>query len=384
MTTLGPNVTLVEHSIVPSETLEDYIIQVDYALPLTYRAAQVPQLGDSYPGDTAPWGYIVINHESFKMVERAGGALRERFDLKLIDTRGVALGPYVTRVTYAKPKVPYDSGIENVKEVARKKRTGRRGRRMGIRVFLVPDVMADALAESHFPELKPMAAEGPWLYALLREKEIERRWRVGIARIEAMYDTQAQLGEILAVGKGILEADASAVRMWNNFKVDDAGHKVGVPYLDGGALTRWAVIKGMNAWPLVSAVLRIRVVLTNSQLSLLGPLVGKINSGACPKIIGAAKNTLWFEKLGLRQRKYGQSNLYDCLVYLNYHIEGWDTATTIEQQTHKMVEEAVFENDGVTDTGRKKDVWSWVSVASTQKDIPLDAEASFDVINGYL
>ena len=383
MTTLGANVTLIDHSIVYGETLEDYTIQVDYALPLTYRTAQVPALGDSYPGDTAPWGYTVINHESFKTMERGGGNLRERYDLKLIDTRKVALGPYVTRVTYAKPKVPFDSGITGLYEVARRPETGRRGRRMGIRVFLAAEADAEAIADASLPELVPMAASGNWQYALLREKQIEHRWRVGIAKITAVYDSYAPIGDVIFVNKGILEADASAVMMWNRDVVPGTTRRIDEIYWDGAVRKSWVRVAGNNGWPLVKADLRIRAVLTSSNLASIRGLVGKINSNACPNILSAGAGTLWFDKFSMRQRQRGQSTLYDCIIGLAAEPLGWDAVTLAQLQKYDIRQEVVYAADGTTALS-KHNVGSWIPVSTGTTKMPIGNTANFGILNGYL
>ena len=387
MTTLGANVSLIEHSIVYGQTLEDYTIQVDYALPLTYRAAQIPSLGDSYPGDTAPWGYIVVGHDSFKTLERGGGNLRERYDLKLIDTRTVALGPYVTRVMYAKPKIPYDSGITGLKEVARRLDTGRLGRRTGLRVFLAAEADADSIADASLPELTPMFAAGNWQYALLREKQIEHRWRVGITKITAVYDTYAPIGEVIYVNKGILEADSVAVMMWNRDAVPGTGtpgKRIDQIYWDLDVRKQWVRVKGNNGWPLVRADYRIRAVLTTSNLATVNSLVGKVNSNACPNIVDAAAETLWFNKFSMRQRKRGEGNLFDCLIYLAHEPDGWDSATLAQLQEYVIREQKVKDNAGAEIAGARHRTGSWTAVAGDPTKMPIENTASFSILNSYL
>ena len=154
MTALGANVSLVPQSLVYGETLEDYTLQVDYNVPLAYRADQTPQLGDSYPGDTAPWDYIVV--------ETQWGTSMRRPDQ----------GAQIVTVKYAKPKIPFTSGIDGLKETYRKFETGHLSRFMGTRIFLVADAAVEAIVAASLPETTPMAADGPWAAALLRRIQL--------------------------------------------------------------------------------------------------------------------------------------------------------------------------------------------------------------------
>jgi len=373
MTTLGANVKLIPESVVYGETLEDDTLTVDYDLPIAKRAAQTPKVGEAYPGDryiaaqTAPWGYTVL--------EVGSATSRKSPDQ----------GAYITGVKYAKPKVPFDSGISGLYEVARRPDTGRRGRRMGIRVFLAADNDAEGIADASLPELTPMAAAGNWQYALLREKQIERRWRVGIARITAVYDTYAPIGEVIYVNKGILEADVSAVMMWNKDVVPGTTHRIDEIYWDGSVRKSWVRVQGNNGWPLVRADLRIRAVLTSSNLAAVLGLVGKVNEFGCPNILGAPARTLWFDKFNMRQRKRGQGTLFDCIIGLAAEPLGWDSVTLAQLQKYDIRQEVIFKADGVTEIG-KHTVGSWIpnsDAAPTKIPIPGNV-ASFALLNGYL
>jgi hypothetical protein len=367
---LGANVILVPESVSYSETLEDYLLQCDYSIPPDFRAAQTPQLGDPYPGDTAPWGYIVVE---------TGSATAYR---------GVDRGAYLTGVKYAKPKVPFTSGMTGLYEIARKKATGRRGRYLGERVFLATDAAADALAEANLAEGVAMEGSGSWSWAVLREKAIERRWRVGIAKITARYDSYAEMGEVLVVGKGRLECDSESI-LKDIPDIDSqlGGHQVDVPYLDtdDDTFKCWMPIKGPFDYKvsLVRAKLRIRVILSSSNLASLCPLVGMINSDACPKIIGAGKGQLWFSDLNFRQRKYGQSTLYDCIIFLLYNPVPWEDETVVQLHKFRAIQVPVLAADE-TDTGQKHRSREWLPVADTTKKMKPAAEASFAIINGYL
>lgn len=367
MTALGENVKLVAGSEVYGETLTDYTLQVDYELPLGKRAAEVPALGDSYPDEDAPWDYIVVETGSFT------------------SGRGPARGAYLTGVKYAKVKTPYTSGISGLREAYQKFETGRRGRRMGTRIFYAADADAEGLVAASLVEGTPMGTSGGWAAALLRETTLERRWRVGLARITAVYDSYAESGELEPTGRGILEADIAAVRMWNTFKVDD--HPVGVPFKDDASETRrrWAIIEGANAWPYVRAQLRIKVLLNTSQLKALAPLVGRVNSSACPKILGAGKHALWFNDLTLRQRKRAEGRRYDTIVYLMLDSAGWDAKTIAQLQEYRIDQTKVFEDDGETDTKQWQRMGVWVPVEGTDTEELLGmTAASFGVINAYL
>ncbi len=375
MAELGANVSLVPESVAHRETLEDDIITCDYNLPPAYREAEVPVLGDAYPDDTAPWGYIVTH---------TGSATSRKSPDQ---------GAYITGVEYRQVKTPFASGIDGLREAYRKFRTGRRGRRMGTRIFYAADADAEALVEDSLPEGLPMAEGGQWVGALLRETILEQRWRVGLAKITAIYDTYAEHGDLEPTGRGILEADAAAVRMWNNFKVEVGEdetreeHVVNVPFKDDESETRrrWAVIEGANAWPYVRAQLRIKALLTESQLNALAPLVGKVNDDTCLAILNAPKHTLWFNQLTMRQRQRSEGRRYDTIVYLMLDPLGWDAKTIAELQEYRVEETPVFEADGETDTERKQRIGVWVPVANTPTKKLLGwVEDDFDIINGYL
>lgn len=368
MTTLGANVSLIPESVAYAETLEDYIITCDYNIPPNKRAAQVPKLGDSFPGETAPWDHIIVET----------GSLTSR--------KSPDQGAYITGVRYAKAKIPFTSGIEGLKEVYRKPETGRRGRYAGTRVFLAVDSTAEATADTLLPELLPMAATGSWATALLREKQIERNWRTGLAKITALYDSYAPIGEIIVVNKGILEADASAVMVWNRDVVPGTTYRIDEIYREDGVRKQWVRVKGNNGWPLVRADFRIRAVLTASNLSAVKGLVGAVNNNVCTHILGAAERTLWFNKFSMRQRKRGGNVLFDCIIGLAYDPLEWDAETIAQLQKYVVCEEEVLGVDGVTPTGELMRTGSWVPVEGVgTKPMPFtDYTASFTLLDGYL
>ncbi|HUX01986.1 MAG TPA: hypothetical protein VMY35_13505 [Phycisphaerae bacterium] len=371
MTAHGANVKLVPDSVDYDETLEDYIIQAEYSLPSLKRAAQTPALGDAFPDDAdgAPWGYIIT--------EQHWG----------LSSRRPAQGARILAVRYAKVKTPFTSGITGLREAYRKFETGRRGRRMGTRIFYAADTDAGGLIESALPEGLAMAEGGQWAGALLRETILEQRWRVGLAKITAVYDTYAEHGELEPTGRGILEADVSAVRMWNNFTIPGTDYVANVPFKDSASKTRrrWTIIEGANAWPYVRAQLRIKVVLTTSQLNMLAPLVGRVNNKVCKHIINAPKHTLWFNDLALRQRKRAEGRRYDTIIYLMYEPAGWDAAAIAELQEYRVDQTKVYEDDGKTDTGTWQRMGVWVPVPNTATKKLLGAAlASFAAIDRYL
>jgi len=366
---LGANVKLIPQNVRYGDTLTDELKTVDYNLPFSKREAQVPRPGDAYPDDTAPWGFIVIGTGS--------ETTRKTPDQ----------GAQVTNVVYAKVKTPFTSGITGLREAYRKFETGRRGRRMGTRIFYAEDSAAGGLIEGALPEGLPMAQSGQWAAALLRESILEHRWRVGLAKITAVFDTYAEQGELEPTGRGILEADVSAVRMWNNFKIPGTNYVANVPFKDSTSETRrrWAIIEGANAWPYVRAQLRIRVLLNQSQLGALAPLVGKINNKGCKHIVNAPKHTLWFNDLALRQRKRAEGKRYDTIVYLMYEPAGWDAATIAELQEYRVDQTKVYEDDGTTNTGQWQRMGVWVPVPNTEtKKLLGGVLASFAVIDRYL
>ena len=375
MTTLGANVSPVPESVAHSETLEDYILTCDYNLPPAYRAAQTPQLGDSYPGDdnleaqTAPWGYIVVET----------GAATSR--------RSPDQGAYLTGVKYAKVKTPYDSGIEDLRETYRKPETGRLGRRMGTRIFLAADNDAETIAAASLTEGTPMTTAGPWSAALLRTNAIERRWRVGLAKITTVYDSRAPIGELIVINKGILEADASTVMMWNNEVVPDTTRRIGEIYFDAdddNVPKCWIKVKGNNGWPLVRANFRIHALLDSSNLIAAIPLVGAVNSNPCPRIPGGDVGKLWCNAFRMRQRKWGTGRLYDVVIGLAYDPDGWDAQNLAQLHEFDPREAPAKTAAGVaTDEMVKRGSWVPVSTATTKMPISGNT-ASFALFDGYL
>jgi len=371
MTAHGANVKLVPDSVDYDETLEDYIIQAEYSLPSLKRAAQTPALGDAFPDDAdgAPWGYIIT--------EQHWG----------LSSRRPAQGARILAVRYAKVKTPFTSGITGLREAYRKFETGRRGRRMGTRIFYAEDTDAGGLIEGSLPEGLPMAESGQWAAALLRETILEQRWRAGLAKITAVYDTYAEHGELEPTGRGILEADVSAVRMWNNFTIPGTDYVANVPFKDSASKTRrrWTIIEGANAWPYVRAQLRIKVVLTTSQLNMLAPLVGKVNSAGCGHILNAPPRTLWFNDISMRQRKRAEGKRYDTIVYLMLEPLGWDEKTLAELQEYRVDQTKVYEEDGKTDTKLWQRMGVWVPVDDVEhKKLLGSTEGDFGVIDRYL
>ena len=364
----GPNVQLIPESVVTGETLTDDTITVDYNLPPNKRAAQTPRLGDPYPGDTSPWGFCVIETGSFTT------------------PRGVDRGAYLTGVKYGRPKVPFTSGITGLYEVERKFETGRLGRYLGTRVFLLADDGAETLAESALPEGKPMQASGLWKDALLRQKEVERRWRYGIARVTAQYDTYSEWGEFEHVGKGILEADMTAVMQWNRDNVPGTDYRIDEIYVVGGVRKQWVRVKGNNAWPLVKANLRIRVLLNDSNLVAVKARAGCTNTDDCPNILGAKAGQLWFNNFQMRQRKRGEGRLYDALIGLAADPDGWDSQTQAQLQKFWIQEEVAHNAAGAELGGPFERTGSWIpDSAAEPTKMPLSgATASFALFNGYL
>ena len=365
---LGENTKLVPENIVYGETLEDYTLTVDYNLPPAKRAAQVPALGDPYPGDrytaaqTAPWGYIVVQHDS------------------ATSHRTPDQGAYTTRVVYAKPKVPFASGITGLYEVYRRPETGRKGRYMGRRVFLAADANAESLALANLAELTPMFETGNWRYALLREKQIEHNWRVGIARIECVYDSYAEMGEVVHVNKGVLEIADSAEMVWNRCVVPGTKHRIDEIYWgDDGIRRQWVRVKGNNGWPLVTAASRIRAILTAPYCLSVRALVGHINKDNCPNM-SAAAGTLWFKGMDTHVRPNSASTLYDALLYIAHNPAGWQSETVAELQKYKIVKEEV------EDSGEKVPTGSWVPDTGTDtvEIPPVEIEADFYEVDALL
>jgi len=368
---LGDNVKLVPENIVYGETLEDYLITVDYNLPPSKRAAQIPALGDAYAGDrytaaqTAPWGYIAIQTDSNTSRTPPNQ------------------GAYTTRVVYAKPKIPFASGITGLYEVYRRPETGRKGRYMGRRIFLAADADAEALAVSALPELTPMAVSGNWRYALLREKQIERNWRVGIARIECAYDSYAAMGETIHVNKGVLEDDASAVMVWNRMVVPGTTKRIDEIYIEDDVRRQWVRVKGNNGWPLITSNPRIRGVVTPSVRLAIRALLGHINEDSCSNI-GAAAGTLWFNQFSSRERPNTAGTLLDVLIGMAYDPAGWNTETVAQLQKYQPAREYVWKDGEKTTETIPTGSWIPDPDGTLTNMPPTDIKASFALLNGML
>lgn len=363
---LGADVSLIPQNIRYGQTLEDDTITAEYNLPENKREAQTPALGDAFPDNTAPWGYIVVNTD--------WGTPMRRPDQ----------GAQTVTVVFAKVKTPYTSGLDGLRESYRRFETGRLGRYMGTRVFLAADAEAEELAHASLPEAAPMMTTGAWAAALLRDKTVERRWRVGLAKITAIYDTWTEREQFEVIGKGILEARASAFGKLENFEVPGTDKKVGISYVDDDddVTYKWVAVKGAAAWPYIRGQYRIKVLLNTSDLNALAPLVGKINSEATPNILGAGKNTLWFNDLTLYQRQRGEGRLYDTTVYLAYDAGGWDAANVAQLLKFRVDEDVVFE--GGVDKGQKQRTGKWIDAGVDTVNILHSAEADFGLIDGYL
>ena len=372
MTTLGNNVKLVPESVEYAETDTDLLKKVEYNVPQALWESQAPTFGDAYPGDTAPWGYIVVDVQAGK------------------SARSPDQGAYHGTVTYAQVKTPYTSGITGLREGVRRFGTGRRGRRTGTRVFYTDDNGAEGLVASALREGAPMQASGSWKAAELREKDIECRWRVGLTRVTCQYDSYAPSGEIAAANKCVLEADATAVMMWNRMPVPGTSpeRRIDEIYFDETAKVRkcWVRVEGNNAFPLVRADYRLRGTLDHSNVAQVGPLVGKVNSDACSHIGGAAGGTLWFNQFSMRQRKRGEGRRYDVVMSLSYDPGGWDSVTKAQLQKCVIREQDVEDEDGAGLSVYQR-LASWVPDDATAKltEIPLpDGTASLALLNSYL
>ena len=342
----GAGVVAVADTYVLRDTLEDYIIELDLAPSPRYDSDDPPDLGEPLPGNDAPWEYICIDHHAF------------------FAKSGPQRGEFLLHVKYAQVKVPYESGITGLYEVYRQARTGRRGRHMGTRVFLATDAEAEGLVAQHLPEFTPFATSGNWQTALLREADIQHRWRVGIARITCAYDSYAEGGQFERVGKGYLEIDASAGWFWNNRpQAAFDGHRLGEEFTEDGVVYRWVTLTGANAWPYVQTQLRIRVLLTTDMLKALAPLEGLVNSNACPNILSNARaRTLWFNNLQSRQRTDG-SDLHDTLIFLRFEPLGWDTVNQAvkQEKVSRNVKRRDTDGDDIDDEGQPAEGWETVS-----------------------
>jgi len=367
---LGENVKLIPESVVYGESLEDDLITVDYNLPIGKRAAQTPKVGDPYPGDrylaaqTAPWGYTVLET----------GSLTSR--------KSPDQGAYITGVQYAKPKVPYDSGISGLYEVYRKFETGRMGRRYGTRVFLVADANAESAAESAIPVLMPMMPSGAWSVAPLREKTIERRWRVGIAKITCIFDTVSETSELIVLNKGILECDSSV--LMRPVRIDLNGKEIGIPYKDGNVWKEWRVVKGDKSWPFPKPQPTIHALLDSSNLNAVTAIFGKFNSDACPHILGVSAGKLWFDKLWFRQRRWGSGLIYDVRMGMSVNWDGWDEETKVRLHKYISLENPLYKADSTTDTGQKKHIGFWEATGASDENVLPHAKVSFALLNSYL
>jgi len=248
---------------------------------------------------------------------------------------------------------------------------------------------------SSLAEGTKMMASSNWQYALLREKQIERNWRVGLAKITARYDSYSAPVEIFTLNKGILERDASAVMLWNRDPVPDTdpARRIDEIYFDDtdDCYKKWVRVQGNNGWPLVTANLRIRAVLDAATEAVIGSLVGLVNSDDC-SALGSA-GTLWFNKFNSRQRKRGwqvegvwySGVLFDCVIGLAKDAAGWSTRTLAQLQKYGVVQHQLEDKDGVAVEGQFLPVGSWKKDSAATTEMPPAGEpVSFSAINTLL
>lgn len=445
---LAANVRAVPESLRYDETLEDYTIFQDFGLPPAYQPAQVPQLGDAREGECAPWDYVVTATGSALAAKAPdyGAYLtgvqyqkpKRPYDTGISAVSGTATAvgastlstgltwaanlyvdyainivtatagagqwrPILSHttagvVTVAKAWDPLPTGTITYKiwamtEIERKPLTGRKGRHLGTRTFLCVDSVAEALAESMFPELTPMAATGNWQYALLREKQVERRWRVGLAKITCQYDSYAPIGETIVINKGILECEASTIVLWNNDVVPDTDPAVRIDqvyYKDvegkGRVPMKWVKVLGNNGKPLTRAIFQIRALLDTSNLNAVRALVGLINSNTCTNIFGVTAGKLWFNRFNFYQRKWGTGLLFDCIMGLAYDPAGWDTRTQVQLQKYDIERSIISKVDGTpSEQSITTAFWMPDNPTGALTDMPFtDSRVSFALLDGYL
>ena len=438
---LGLNVKPVPETLRYGETLEDYIITQDFNVPIALQPAQVPQLGDARETECAPWDYIVVETgcETSGRPPDYGAYLagvkyakpKRPYDTGIsavsgtatavgastlstgltwtlnqyagyaitIETATVGSGqwrPILSNttagvLTVEKAWDPLPTGtitykIWAITEIYRKPMTGRTARYYGIREFLCVDSLAEALAVSVFPALTPMATTGPWSYAPLREKTIERRWRVGLAKITCVYDSHAEWGATLTINKGILEGEALVLEDEYDFDGTDLeGQTIDVPFWVGTDRLRWHIIKGGKKRRVIKANFIVHAFLDLANLNAVCALVDTINSGPVTHILsGVAAKTLWFNSLKFRQKDRGQGPFYECWIGLAYNADGWQHATTAQKQKFVVAPVPKMKSDGVTPTGQIQHTWTWKSAGAADVDIEPQGEASYSIIDGFL
>ncbi len=342
-------------------TLEDDFIEADVYFKSEPTVDELPQLGDIYSGEDTPDAMRVV---------RVGPYEKKT---------GRKMGHFMATVRFAAPKISYESGLDGLYEVNRLLRTGRRGRVYGTRVFLAADSDAETLAASYLGEFTPMFDSGPWSEALLRELEIERRWRVGVARLTAVYDNHAENARLEQVGKGLLETDAEPTWMWFNEEFEELGNRrLGEEWQESGDWYKWVLSSGAQVWPYVQTQARIRVLVNQGQLDQLAGLVGKVNSQACPHIFSNADAlTLWFNGLRTRQRDDG-SGRSDALIFLLFEPSGWDTVNKAIKLKHVVQR---IRNEEVPEEKRLVEAWK-----PTGDSVELAGwvNEDFSLIDGFL
>jgi len=348
-------------------TLEDEFLEVDVWFNAAPESGQFPQLGDLYEADGDTPDEMRLVHI---------GPLEKK-------TSGSKRGHFMMTARFAEPMIPYASGMDGLYEVYRRPRTGRRGRRYGTRVFLATDTQAETLAARHLAEFTPMFSAGPWKAALLRELDIERRWRVGIARLTATYDSKAENARLEQVGKGILETDTTNTWMWWNDGYDElGGHRLGEVFIENGDRFRWVLMTGTQAWPYVQTQARIRVLVNKAQLSALAYLNGRVNSTSCPHVFSnAGPRKLWFNGLRTRERDDG-SGRSDALVFLRFEPQGWNTVNRAvkEKQVVRMVDKKDNNDDDAGDAA----VDGWETTSDAPVRLHGWIEEDFTLIDRFL
>lgn len=261
----------------------------------------VPELGDSRPGDTeGVWGYTCTS----------------------LDTETSAKDESYVVVTWKKPKrLDDDPGLSETKRIPG---FGLPGKDYGTRVFLAPDDTAEETVASRLSVYDLWPRDAGKFPRVIVDVSIERKWRVGLARIVVQYQVLSQDEWLVAnIGKGLLFMDVGGESQTLNYDTE------GEPIVAEGwesATTRyrWSLYSGSNVVLKGRGVYAVRVALKSPWSSAIAALAGHWNKSACPRMgLGCQIGTLMLLKCPMTLVP-NTDEVYICDFYLAYDPDGWD------------------------------------------------------------
>lgn len=352
-----------------------------------------PELGDSRPGDLdGCWGYTCVS----------------------TDTEVDDKQQHLLVVTWKRPK-RLDSDVL-FSEIKRVPGYGVVGKNYGTRVFLAPDATAEYAVETYAPVYTVWPSDTSAFPRMVVDVQVERNWRVGLARIVIQYAVLSQVEWLVSnIGKGLLVgAKLGGEPITLNYDLGGApaaGFHFGdtntaKPIVAEGLETvgtgetaytqrfRWSLYWGSNVALVGVGVYVVRVALLNPWAGPIATLIGRWNASACIHIAMAQIGQL--KLVGFESERVPNMNgVHVCDFHLAFNSDGWAQGCMAKKEIYKVVDLPVLKNNaGGTDTMALSQTGYWEQALDDNGDSVIedrlisrsDAGLMFTIalIDGYL